>query len=272
MTTSEVFPLPDTPERVIFENAYKDQNALLMANVLLDTETQALRVQYAKTGDTSYIQERVAAMREKTKETLLELNTFSSSWTDYYRLLSGAAMLEERIRAPHLFAQPGHHKERHDIINGVSGVTVDILTDALTMFDASRDFPTERAELLGVINEQTALALLNRTQDPKRLALPPYSADDMLRQVDIEYFMRRRGELHHVTIQVKSNPPLALQQSLRQRGVILITARELGNLNTSKETARLLVEENQHGLEPADTSQLDNLSRNLVRQIEQQIG
>ena len=64
--------------------------------------------------------------------------------------------------------------------------------DALDNTD--RNNLEDRSTLTGIINELTALALLNRRQSPERMAIPSDITADLYRATDLNYSLFKKGD------------------------------------------------------------------------------
>lgn len=164
------------------------------------------------------------------------------SWRQYYDLLSRAAFLQELAYAPvYLSNDSDQHKEIRQFTDGVYGLNVHLLADALSYYDDPNAKHSDREQLRGILHEQTAAALLNRPQYPRHLALPASHVADTQHKTDVVYYHRSRHRSCATNIQVKSNPsPTRVTRQTPANG-ILITSADMNN--TDLETSRAIVAE-----------------------------
>ena len=158
--------------------------------------------------------------------------------------------------------------ERKEIVNGVCGFTATILQETLNILDSGQLTYEEKSDLRGVINEQTVIGMLNRSQSPSRIALPAKASDDILRKTDINYWHIDKHTTHVTPVQVKSNPPVEKKERL-QALMPLVTADIIDNLNSQYRLARLLVKENSQGIDPDEEAELDAACARLTAHVEQ---
>lgn len=137
-------------------------------------------------------------------------------------------------------------RERLIDYDGVYGLVTEHLPSAIHQF--SQLSPgSEQASLIGSINELTALALYNRSQDANVLALPTLPRRDEKGKIDIQYYSYINNRPRHANFQVKSN----ILTEERIFGVRTLTGADLGNSTDNQfwpmpgkiKTARALTQE-----------------------------
>lgn len=253
----------------LFEYAYHQENKLLFTNLTVDKMVDQLHIFARNQPAIPDFSEQITAMLSTVVMALEEARPFKmESFTDYYRLVSHAALLEQLIYTPLLFSENKFYVERKEIVNGICGFTATILQETLSINDSDDLTYEEHSNLRGVINEQTVIGMLNRSQSPSRIALPAKASDDILRKTDINYWHIDKHTTHVTPVQVKSNPPAEKKERLEAL-MPLVTADIIDNLNGQYRLARLLVKENSQGIDTDEEAELDAACVRLTAHVEQ---
>src|SRR5664279_932973 len=99
-----------------------------------------------------------------------------TSLTDLFRAKTILAFGEERVVAKLAYSKPGNYRERRELASYAYGLNHHLIENSLKMMDDLVDSPdyddTKAGVIRGIINEQTALALLNRTVNGDHIAIP----------------------------------------------------------------------------------------------------
>jgi hypothetical protein len=175
----------------------------------------------------------------------------SFPWPQYYALLNRDVFIEELTYAPLILGatnMPEHQLQQ--FADGVYGLNVHLLADALSHYDTMDTYDPNRNNLRGIINELTSVALLNRDQTPGHLALPAHYMADAYRKTDTIYYHRVGNIPYATNIQVKSylQAEQTTEHLIPPHG-ILIDATDMSNLDnfaTSRAIVAELYQEPQH--------------------------
>jgi hypothetical protein len=144
---------------------------------------------------------------------------------DLYRNL-----LPQLLSLPGLFDYPANNaparalREKLISYDGVYGLVTEHLPVAVDLFDhLVKD--SGQDDMIGSINELTALALYNRAQNTNALALPTLPRKDSTDKIDIQYYSYIHNQPAIADLQVKSN----VLAEKRIFGVRTLTGNDLGN-------------------------------------------
>jgi hypothetical protein len=250
-------------ERSIFKYAKDEGNEVLATSLSLDQQVQQLQGHGNRLATLPDFTQTIDQTKEQLRD-ILDRNEYSGigTWNDYYRLLGHYELLDEIVYTPIVFrhgTQPDLQSTRELLVDGVYGLCVTIIESALDQYDHADTTNEEKEQLVGVLNEYTAPALLNYEQSPDRIALPAPANRDMTAKTDVVLYTLTQDGYNQLDIQVKSSHPRSkseLKASRPKRG-ILITGRQMGNSpQNNYATARALVDE-IHG--NADSQQIAHL-------------
>jgi hypothetical protein len=153
------------------------------------------------------IQDSLKPVVDNAKYTLDQVKPFDdgASWNSYYRLMARIGLANELVLAPTIFAS--HDLDRRaELVDGVAGVTADIVAEALDNFHDERADKTDKDSLRGVINEYTSITLANYNEDGKKILLPSSLFLDVIYKIDSLYYATdSNGDNFYSNIQVKSS-------------------------------------------------------------------
>lgn len=238
------------PERRILEAAHSERNPVTVTSISIDKNVRRLQTYGEQMIDIPDLSSEIERMKNDAGA-VIESNYLDSqrTWTDIYRLIAQSKLLEHIVYTPLLFrfgenATDEVREGREALANGLLGLHTEIIASALSEYhhpDVSED---DQDHLLGVINEHTAMALLNFDQNPDTVTLPAATAEDIAAKTDIiRYTVTKRGYAT-LPIQVKSSePPKERRRQVTPRGGILVTGTMMGNSREgSLRTSRALVE------------------------------
>jgi len=153
--------------------------------------------------------------------------------TAFHRTKLFNAILEPLVCIPAVQKFKPHHsyalRKKLVATDGIYGAIAGVIEDALGSAHAT--YKLERGDLIGFINDATAVALPNRDQDPNRISLPALPHQDLMRGIDTITYGAVRG--HHLPVresQVKSDERLHAD---RKSKIQLIGGIALGNSRLS---------------------------------------
>ena len=199
---------------------------------------------------------------------------------DYYQLITKQWLLEDIVAARLSFGTDAGHEIRRQVVDGFYGLIGELLESALG--DLSEHLgvghETEKAELTGVINELTALALLNRRQIPEVVALPSFFVAERYNSSDIDLLIYQKDDngirvFRQYPIQVKSSPRERTADEVPE-SVVLISAKDMDNLfenNVSFPTARRILEELNGTISDEDLAKLNQTCSKLYSHVDQEM-
>ncbi|MDB5186683.1 MAG: hypothetical protein JWM07_155 [Candidatus Saccharibacteria bacterium] len=273
MLNYEAVPLLDPTARYVFEAASQNKNTILQASVLMDAQiTDAqMRAHYDPNTDIPDFHDEIAHLTHFAQQSIEEADqTGQGTWTDYYRLVSQTAFLEQRMKAPFVFAERRFWRERDNLVNGIYGISAQIIDDALREYDSESATPSDKEQLRGVIQEQTFLTLFNKAQQQKNLAVPSATCSDLYHKIDAEawIFPDRQTDPMYIPVQIKSSVQDD-EQFITPQGGITLYAHEFNNNNRHLSISRLLAHEHHfmNGTAkklPARQQQQLNIARNKL--------
>lgn len=238
-------------------------------NTLSKLHRYGLAMQSSRNSVPDFSQE-INALRALLDQSLSHLSQADSQrddWQSYYDLLNRAAFIEELAYAPLLLNGADTHQELDRLIDGVYGLNVHLLADALEHYNRSKDV-RERRLLRGSINEFTAIALLNRSQTSGHLTLPATRVADRKFKTDAVYYHQRGGTPYVTNLQVKSNHLWQPAEQITPKHGILITAQTMGN--TRLKTSRAIVAE-LYAEPPPEHLDLDAVHATFIKNVHQEI-
>lgn len=232
-------PRSTDPERRFFERTFGEGTIATRASLELDIALRKLKsIRDTPEHDTAQETEQLIAITAQAKQALYEADTKNDgTWNEYYRLMTQIYTLPLYFEADSLFSQAGKSRERREMIDGVTGIHVEIIEDALAEHDAIdkklhelpkgssiyRQFFEEREDLSGVITEQTFLALLNDDAHPDRMATLGRTYDDLYKKVDSFYYhIDQEGVARRLPIQFKTTPNLYNRHLKPDNGISLV--------------------------------------------------
>lgn len=178
---------------------YKLRNAALQVDEAVKTITNLLKKGQGVNQD--YIDYHKTLASDTLNETRRQGEI---DWVEYYRLAIASDYIEERALAPILFQEKGQYPERKLLVNGICGITVNRLQDALADYDRANTAEEEN-QLYGVCQELTVLAMMNRSQSPSLLAVPSSRFEDRRRKTDIQLYHMIKDRAYTIRVQVKSS-------------------------------------------------------------------
>lgn len=147
-------------------------------------------------------------------------------WVEYYRLAITSDYMEERVLAPIVFKDKGLYKERKELANGICGVAVERLGEALVDYDNART-TEELNQLYGICQELTVLAMMNRSQSPSMLTVPSSRFEDTRRKTDLQLYHMIKDRAYTIRVQVKSSaaPDEVRDNSRPTHGFVVVGAQ-----------------------------------------------
>lgn len=149
-------------------------------------------------------------------------------WVEYYRLAITSDYMEERILAPIVFRDKNLYRERKELANGICGVAVERLDEALTDYD-NANTSEELNQLYGICQELTVLAMMNRSQSPSMLAVPSSRFEDTRRKTDLQLYHMVKDRSYSIRVQVKSSIPEALIDTIRPTHGFVVVGTDINN-------------------------------------------
>lgn len=149
-------------------------------------------------------------------------------WVEYYRLAITSDYMEERVLAPIVFKEKGLYNERKELANGICGVAVERLGEALADYDNAQT-TEELNQLYGICQELTVLAMMNRSQSPSMLAVPSSRFEDTRRKTDLQLYHMIKDRSYSIRVQVKSSIPEALIDNIRPTHGFVVVGTNINN-------------------------------------------
>lgn len=149
-------------------------------------------------------------------------------WVEYYRLAITSDYMEERVLAPIVFKDKGLYNERKELANGICGVAVERLGEALVDYDNAQT-TEELNQLYGICQELTVLAMMNRSQSPSMLAVPSSRFEDTRRKTDLQLYHMIKDRSYSIRVQVKSSVPEALIDDIRPTHGFVVVGSDINN-------------------------------------------
>lgn len=223
--------------REIFERAHLRGDVAIVAQLRVDTTLQRIRKYLENSGQESTLED-VAAVADQYLADSLKQVTYESSpnLVDYYHLKIKHALIRPIVFAEKVFQDKADYEARRELTNGIYGDIAAILQEAIEAYDSTPVHDeNDRGALRGVINELTALALLNRNQAPESLTIPSEVTADLYHATDLEHYAFEKGETKAQSyhIQVKTSVYGPESDVEIPTGGILIAAKHF--LNTEKD-------------------------------------
>lgn len=246
---------------------------LLTATVRFDYHVEQLQKQIAQQGITDATYERMDwiayNMRQSIEQTY---QPGSIAYIDTFRLVGHLESLEQRIKAPYAFSDKSHYDLRQHLIEGQYGINARIIEAALHLYDSEPEDSAQQSHLRGIINEQTVITLINRSQSPSHLALPSSATDDYIYKSDVDYWRYTKHDGgQKINLQVKSSTPPLLKPRIVD-DVAYIYASDFDNrptVNTSLPTSRRIVQEIHGTISDHDQTLLGASHKRLLHRLDE---
>lgn len=268
-------------ERYAYHRAVFSKNQLARTSILMDG--QILVAQKNKRHQACEhipeFHEEIATLTAYAQTTIAESDRTSEGlWTDYYRLISQTAFLEQRLKVPFAFEKPTYWKERERLVNGTYGMSAHMIHEAMSEYDDISTRTIHENQLRGVIQEQTFIALFNREQQRNRLAIPSATYDDLHKKIDVDVWSLpdRHTKPLCLPVQVKSWQHNN-EKCVTPKNGIAIYADEFNNTRNLA-VSRLIADEYSYmigegePLTPQQIQQLDNAHARLFATMEHKTG
>ncbi|MEO5950304.1 MAG: hypothetical protein ABIQ04_02550 [Candidatus Saccharimonadales bacterium] len=268
-------PSLSASERGLFEHLYSDpEAALTLATLALGATVRNIQSYYKRT-ESSDISTTTNLFPEITKQLEEAIETAqhqpSTTLVDLFRARTQLTFLDQTILGPLLFRRHGDYAARRQLNNGVYGLSMGLIEDALLIADTPDIDDLGSNEIRGVLNEQTALALLNRTQNCNKLAVPASTSADFLLKTDINYLYIPNDRKTYVSnIQVKSSDKYNLDQEAPKNGFV-VSGIDLGNFNNNFRAARLILRELNGTATTKDSVNLDAIHGNFMEIVAERL-
>ncbi len=240
------------PDRVLYERAYREGLGLVLAGIGITTTLEAIRYRIDQTRP-----DAIPDMSVVVKQIISDLEQVISvadqqpetNLTDLFRARTQLAFVEQRVMAPFVFSHPRHYDLRHELNNSAYGLNHHLIEDALAINSLPVLARETKANLRGIINEQTFFCLVNRKIHTDAMVTPADTADDIARKTDAVYWHipkdgrdHRFRDAYAANVQVKSSRRYASLRATPRNGFI-ITGEEMGNDGNEFNTARLIARE-----------------------------
>lgn len=211
--------------RSLFEKKYAEGDKIVTAQLRVDTTLRKIRnnashedLDKLEAIASDHLQEALTQTSTETKVDIL----------DFFHLRIKLALIKQIIFAHAAFSSKDNFKERSELIDGTYGLVGEVLEEALMAYDNA--LFAERPFLTGIINELTALALLNRHQSSEHLAVPSDVTADLYNATDIEYLTltqeQEKASLYHIQVKTRDH---SLKDIRMPSNGILITASTMLN-------------------------------------------
>jgi hypothetical protein len=259
-------------DRYLFEREHAKGNSAVTSILQIDTTLRRIR-DFGEETDIDL--DELTVVAEEHLQTALQhsAESYENNYADYFRLKTKIAFIRPIVFANEAFSTKQNFELRRELMNGLYGTTAEILHSAIDALDhTDRNNLKDRSTLTGIINELTALALLNRRQSPERMAIPSDITADLYRATDLNYSLFKKGDeqasFYH--IQVKSS--VSEGQEVRvPAGGILISARNFLNTRSvsgiSFPTSRAIIAEVDATSDNEQDYQLSNAVATLDNHI-----
>jgi hypothetical protein len=277
MLNQERAPLLSRGEKRLFERAAQSNNHLLQTSLLMDAQIVAAqrRAYYQLDGQLPDFQEEIFDLTNQAHDAITKEGSDQAPRTDYYRLISQTALLEQRLKAPFVFEKPQHWKERAELVNGLYGINAQIVDEAIKEFDTPGIGRVKNAELRGVIQEQTFMALFNHKQQRQHIAVPSATCADMYKKTDVDIWTMhdKQTDPFYLPVQIKSSAWCDDGQSTPENGVTIF-GHEYNNVRHLN-ISRLIVRDHRYmigvgqALSPIDNQRLELAEAKLFAALEQ---
>ena len=213
----------DSPTRRLFEVAYGNNNQVLEHTIRLDTAVKNLQERiYNEPADVGEAHQWLSTYADTLTKTLTSEQLDKSSITDSARFAGHITFAEEQLLAPLAYGDKDEYTLRRQLTDGVLGKSVDLI-EPLLMQISRRTRPDDIREIIGAINEQTAIALLNFSEHPDHLAMPSEATDDILRGTDVYLYSRHQDKPYssRYRISVKTNRSEAKREKERHDEIVI---------------------------------------------------
>jgi hypothetical protein len=254
------------PDRARYEAAYRNGNDILRTSLVLD---EAIRHLQSRMYHTPFdLHNRLQQLEAEVTITLQQAERRgTSSWNEFYRLMSQTTFLEQRVMMPLVAEQVGAPDACANLANGIYGLNTHILELELAEYTNPHTL-VEREELRGAINEQTYSGLIHRPQDGLDIALPSATTDDLDNRIDVDHwhFSEDTQSFIHIPVQIKSSVS-PRESHLRPKDGIVITAADMSN-NYNFRATHLMIKEHNEGLTITEVSELAAIQQQLTMIID----
>ena len=229
------------------------------------------------------VDERLEAMEHQLTDQIRQHppEQYRHDWNAYFHSFGRLALLEPSLKAPLLYAGdsgPRWRGERKRLAGGIYGLSALALESALDIYDHpgryQLDYHRDHRELVGAINELTAVALPNRDQDPAMLATPALYHEDHEEKTDVNLWLATRHSSGRLRVQVKTTEHP--DQSLHGFEGVVVYSDDLSNQLEGRQTfptARLILKElNGAGFSTRDKARLDAASARFQERLDTKVA
>lgn len=258
-------PLPGLrdSDRRLYENAYRQGDYSIMFAISLDAQVRTL----ARELNDSHDIERIRDKTEVIKEQMMTIftGTTHANWLHYFRTKANIALLTEAVLTPYLFHDDELSSERTQLTNGVSGISTELLEEAMNYLAKPNTNRDEKAHLIGAMSELTALSLLNRPQISSEITLQSSTLEDQRQMTDCIFYEVNALGTTKQRIQIKTHPHFEQVRDLRHRGIAVITASTMRNQNFR--TSRELIDEHRGDGTIGSSKRLNDISSELLASV-----
>lgn len=242
---------------------------IVAANNYIDEQIEVMQKERLDGMPAVDMQERKQALRDLGREAMLHDQEYqlknNQVWYlgDYYRLLGRMAFMDEIVETPRRFHVDAQRSEREELVNGIAGVSADLLSNVFETLRTPGLKYDGKTRLHGVVRELSVLSLLNRSQDPDMIALPASAKMDINKGTDIEWYRRRPNGS---TLVSRIDVTTRKLSNASDRGVIPIYANAMGRIcgNGMFKLAKMLERENVGEAAEHETEALDRSSERLL--------
>jgi hypothetical protein len=209
-------------------HAYENPNYVLRDSAYQIDNSVKLMTDMVRRGE-SVDQEYIKHQKNLAANTLESVRGNEHiDWVEYYRLAITSDYMEERILAPIVFKDKNLYIERKELANGICGVAVERLGEALIDYN-NANTSEELNQLYGICQELTVLAMMNRSQSPSMLAVPSSRFEDTRRKTDLQLYHMIKDRSYSIRVQVKSSIPEALIDTIRPTHGFVVVGADINN-------------------------------------------
>jgi hypothetical protein len=138
-----------------------------------------------------------------------------------------------------------------------------------------RIYRQDRDHTIGLLSEQSALALLDRPQASGFAAVPTLPAEDINQKIDIRVYMNaKHPETRNLQIKTGEQNIAAFHQPMS--GILLVSGRSLGNSFRSQQwpnyrqelqTCQAILRDTDGSISDADAAILEKISTDLITAV-----
>lgn len=266
-------PIHDQPARGIFERAYHDETHSVQWGIEADQVIAKLtRFALAEGSSNEAISVLLDEFLEGFNLDSKSKVIYNESVTDLAGFTARIQFAHERLLAPIIFQSPKLYVERKQTTDGAAAKSSELLEPLLAQFDSELN-PGRKGELIGAINEQTAIALLNFSQSPSRLAVPGSTVDDRADRTDLYLYRIYKTQRHcgfMYPISVKTSKTAAEEEKRHYINDTVVSASDM--LNQDLEVTRLIIRhfEGAPGISDDELLLLRRAEQSLLASIDQQ--